>query len=306
MRPFSNVLLACLVASGTVFASHSALGHSRWMVPSHSVLSGEQPETVTVDISISNDFFHPDYAVGGIKPDDAARRKKPTKPGNKASVAEKLEYELAASTRLRVVKPDGTSDNSTPLVDLVRKSSGAVLLEESGTYRLSVEQNPVYFTWYKDADGNKARAFGKPEQVKSSLPEDAKELSGLKLINRIETFVTRNGLSQSPLKPSGHGLELQYLTHPNELFAGEKASFAMLLNGKPLSNATIKVTRGNTRYRNQRHALELTTNDKGRFEIEWPEAGLYLLESEWEQASSEKGIENEVLGLFVTLEVNPE
>ncbi len=306
MRPFSNVMLACLVASGTLLASHGALGHSRWMIPSHSVLSGEQPEVVTVDISISNDFFHPDYSVGGIKPEDAARRKKPAKPGKNASVEEKLEHELAASTRLRVFKPGGASDNATPLVDLARKSSGAVLLEESGTYRFSVEQDPVYFTWYTGADGKKARAFGRPEQIKSSLPKDAKELSGLKLINRIETFVTRNGLSRETLKASGKGLELNYLTHPNELFAGEKASFEMLLDGKPLSDATIKVTRGNTRYRNQRHALELTTNDKGRFDIEWPQAGLYLLESEWEQPSTEKGIENEVLGLFVTLEVNPE
>lgn len=306
MKSFSRLLIACAFVSGTLITSHQALGHSRWMIPSHAVLSGEAPEVVTLDISISNDFFHPDWSVGGILPEDAARRKKPAKPGKKASIAEKLEYELAASTRLQVLKPGGASDNTTPLIDLGRKTSAAVRLDESGTYRFSVEQNPVYFTWYVDAEGKKARAFGRPEQVRDSLPAGAKNLAGMKLINRIETFVTRNGLSKNTLNPSGQGLEVQYLTHPNELFAGEKASFELLLDGKPLANASLKATRGNTRYRNQRHSVELTTDAKGRFAIEWPEAGLYLLESEWERASTEQGIENEVLGLFVTLEVNPE
>lgn len=303
MNKFSRVAYACLLMSGSLLASHQAMSHSRWIVPSHSVLSGERPEAVTVDISISNDIFHPDYSLGGVKP---ASARKPAKPGKTASVEEKLEYELAASTRLRVHTPDGDKDDSTALVDLIRKTSGTVLLEQSGTYRFSVEQNPVYFTWYTTADGEKARAFGKPQQVKALLPEGAKEISGLKLINRIETFITRNELSRNTLKPTGKGLEINYLTHPNELFVGEKATFEFLLDGKPLANAAVKVTRGGTRYRNQRDSLALTTNDMGRINIDWPQAGLYLVESEWEQTSTEKGIENEVLGLFVTVEVSPE
>lgn len=274
--------------------------HGRWVVPSHTVLSGEDPEYVTFDISISNDIFYPDHAVGGIPEeklanDDAEIRKVP--PPIKA---------LLDSSRIQLTKPDGAVQSDYTLVDFHRKSVASALLDQDGTYRISLVQNPIYFTWFEKPDNSRGRLFGKAEKVKALLPKGAKNIRTTKLYNTVETYITRNDGDGSALEASNNGLELKYLSHPNELFVGERFNFKVLFDGKAKEGVGMHLIRNDTRYRNDRETIELVSNDKGLVTVEWKKPGLYLLEMEFEKDASEDGVTLETHANYIVFEVFPE
>ena len=95
--------------------------------------------------------------------------------------------------------------------------------------------------------------------------------------SRIETFVTLNNATNSVFAPTGHGLELVPVTHPNDLAEGEAATFKLLKDGQPASGVEVTVARGGQRYRNAPEEITTTTGADGAFSITWPVAGLYWL-----------------------------
>jgi hypothetical protein len=222
-----SLKLYCGVCAFLVSSAVSA--HGRWIVPSHTILSGERPEFVTFDISISNNMFFPDHSMGGI--DIAALANKELAE----RAAPPVILELMRSTKLELTKPDGSVQNDYALVNLVRKSVTAVKIEQDGTHRASVAVAPIYFTWFEDSQGELRRKFGRIEQVKPSLPEGVNNVRSTRLINSMHSYITRNNISAKALEPSGSGLELDFSEqHPNELFSGEGFSFRVLFNGSAL------------------------------------------------------------------------
>ena len=299
-------ILDLFLVAGLSLSPLLASAHGRWIVPSHTILSGAQAEVVTFDMSVSNDFFHPDFAYGGTPVEELflPENKKPSVNSSEPRAA--IITELMGSTQLEVTTPAGVKNLDSPLVNFGRKTVASVLLDESGTYRFGIKQNPIYFTFYKDENGKRGREFGTPAMVKTFLPKNASEISGTKLINRVETYVTRNDLSQSAITPTGKGLELEFISHPNELFVGEPGKFVLLHNGKPVKRSAVVLTFHNTRFRNDRNPIRLITASDGGVSVVWLQPGLYLLEAELEMPSKEQGIHMETFGLYVTLEVNPE
>lgn len=301
-----------------ILVSQQALAHSRWIIPSHTILSGDKPEYVSFDFSISNDIFHPDNAYGGMPLSHLTKKAhahskdeghKGKKGGDKHKPNPRREamMKMMASTKFVVQTPDGQKDDSMPIVNLGRKSASAYQFTQSGTYRISIEQNPIYFVGFKNSDGSPGRMFGKLSDNKSKIPQDATNVSGTKLVNRVETFVTRNENTKETLKPIGNGLELIFDTHPNDLFVGEATSATLLFDGKPAKNGTeLKVTLGGTRYRNDRDVQKLKTDKDGKIMFNWPHSGIYLIETESDREVNEDDFQKEVFALYLTLEVNPE
>lgn len=282
------------------FIAGQASAHGRWVVPSHTILSGSAAEHVTFDISISNDIFYPDYALGGLPvektmDEEAADRKLP--PPIK---------QVMASSRLLLTKPDGSSQDDSPLIDFYRKSVGVALIDQDGTYRISLTQSPIYFTWFNNTDDSPNRVFGKQEQVMNMLPEGAKDVRCTKLVNTVETFITRNNVSQTVLKSKGKGLEIEYLSHPNELFVGESLTMKVMFNGKALEGVSAHLVRNNTRYRNDREDISVTSNNLGEMTVRWEKPGMYMLEIEYEQDSNEPGIASETFANYIVFEVFPQ
>ena len=269
-----------LLISATLFVSR-AEAHGRWVVPSHTMLTGETPHTITLDMSISNELFKPDY---GFIPIDKSKDQSKGPP----------------PAALAIVTPAGQFKGNLPFTYLVRKSVGAVELTENGTYLLTLQQAPVQFRMYKTASGKRARAWG----FDSPLPAASQDIQRYQMHSNLLSFVSRNQLTDAPLLNSG--LEIGFDSHPNELFAGETARFQLLFNGKPLAKRhDISIVRGATRYRNDRFIASITTDDNGWFDYTWPEAGMYLIEGELDVAVN-GGKLVEKYALFVTLEVAPE
>ncbi len=279
----------------------TSMAHSRWIVPSHTLVSGNKPIVIALDMSISNDIFHADNPYGGIP---IYLITQPTK--NKVTELKEEAHPLvkiAASTHVIAYQPDGSQISTTNIINLGRKSATTIQLEQNGTYRIQVIQNPIFYTTYKMATGEPGKVFGIDNKVK--LPESAVDIQRVKLINRVETYVTRNQSSIS--QPIGNGLEIIFSGHPNDLFVNEKTEMTLLFNGKPIKNTNISITPANTRYRNNRAVQQKKTGNNGKLEIIWQKAGLYLLESKFKlKAKHKQTYDKEIHTIYLTLEVFPE
>lgn len=142
------------------------------------------------------------------------------------------------------------------------------------------------------------------EQVQ--VPEGAQDVEGVKLINRVVTFVTRNQSSIDSVKPTSKGLEIRFAGHPNDLFANEPMNVTLLFDGKPLGNTSMHLTRAFTRYRNDHNQIEIKTDAKGKAAVHWQGPGLYLLEAELMQSVNADAFKTLIHRLYLTLEFFPE
>ena len=79
------------------------------------------------------------------------------------------------------------------------------------------------------------------------------------------------------IAPVGKGLELAPVTHPNDLAAGEAATFKLLKDGQPAADVEVTIARGGTRYRDNPEEITVKTGADGAFTVTWPQAGLYWL-----------------------------
>lgn len=127
-------------------------------------------------------------------------------------------------------------------------------LQQSGTYRLAIVNDGLFASWKDKATGQNRRWRGSPEKFAADVPADAQDLKVTQSVGRIETFVTVG--KPSAVKPSGKGLELVPVTHPNDLVKGEKATFAFHVDGKPAANLEVVLVPGATRYRDNKGEID--------------------------------------------------
>lgn len=255
-----RVQLLLLSAVAAAMVSTSAHAHRAWLEPSATVLSGDEA-VVTVDAAISNTLFHPDHVAMSVD-------------------------------GIEVTGPDGEQ------VDIMNAAKGRyrsvfdVELEQQGTYKIASASGGLRAFW-RDEDGNRNMWPGRGEQADESefadaVPADAKDLTVSRGWRRIETFVTVGMPTEEALQPSNQGLELVPVTHPNDLYATETATFTLLIDGEPATGAEVEVVPGGMRYRNSQEAITTTANEQGEIKITWPEAGMYFLEASYRDDKAAK------------------
>ncbi|AFJ01253.1 putative metal-binding protein [Methylophaga frappieri] len=96
---------------------------------------------------------------------------------------------------------------------------------------------------------------------------------------RIEVFVSLG--KPSEIKMTGKGIELNPVTHPNDLYTGEEATMQFMLNGQPVSGGDVVIVKDGEKYRNEAKAIKTSTDNDGNINITFEEAGLYYLEMEY-------------------------
>jgi len=299
-------LIKPLVALCTVLLAEQTFAHGRMLEPSHTIVSGDEPIAISVSYSITNDVFHPDNGPGGIPLAKLAQLQR-----GEIAAAEVFRAPPPSNGRrppfrplkLTVTAPDGSVDDSMPFVNFGRTTASQANLEQDGTYRIGVV-SPLVMTTFKTPDGKRNRLFGPVEQLQ--LPEGATNVFEITSYANIETYVTRNDISDTVLKPTGEGLELVFAGHPNELFVGETTGIQVLFEGKPVGEGTeLILTRAGTRWRNDRDSRTLTTDADGNVTMAWDYAGYWLLEVEFSHPVRTKTSATRYQR-YVTLEVNPE
>ena len=290
-----TLVLALALAAALPMA---ASAHKQWIIPSQAVVNGADV-WVTFDAAVSNQLFFPDHV--------------PMRLDN-----------------VTVTAPDGST------VALQNGSTGKyrstfdVQLEQQGTYRIANAGNGLSARWDTPeslAAKAKAEAAGKPvtgpgappetrggflrsateEDLATKVPADAKDLVVTQTGTRVETFVTNGAPNTTALASTGQGIELEPVTHPNDLFAGEEATFRVLVDGKPMAGLEFEIVRGGTRYRNAQDDIAATTDADGLLRVTWPEAGLYWMETgvEDDKATHPKA-NSRRLRYVATLEVLPQ
>lgn len=248
-----NTLLVVL-GVGLTF---SAQAHRAWILPASTVLSGEEP-WVTFDAAISNDIFHADYHAMAL--DD-----------------------------VKATAPDGSD---LPLQNTHTgkyRSTFDLKLNQKGTYKIASTSNGLMASW--EQDGERKRWRGKPENFEKEVPQGASKLEVTEISRRIETFVTAGEPTKTLFKSNkDRGLTLVPQTHPNDLYAGEKATFQLFIDGKPAKQAEVEIVPAGMRYRDQQNSMTVTTDDKGNIAIAWPQAGMYWFNTSYEDENSDVSV----------------
>lgn len=251
----------------------AAQAHKMWMVPSATVISGDDA-WVTVDAAVSNDLYYPDHFPARLD-------------------------------TLVITAPDGSTVKPENAATGKYRSTFDVPVPQKGTYRLALVNQGLFANY--ELDGQKKRWRGTPAEFKGAIPAGAKNVAVSEMASRVETFVTQGSPSDGALKPVGKGLELVPVSQPNDLMAGEKATFRLLLDGKPAANLKVVAINGATRYRNAQDEMDTTTDSDGKFSFTWPAAGMYWVNASTEDdRTSVKEAKNRRLAYTATLEVLPQ
>jgi uncharacterized GH25 family protein len=236
--------LLAVAAAGLVLALPlAANAHRGWIVPSFTVLSGDGA-WVTVDAAVSNELFYADH-----------------NPMRLDAVV--------------VTAPDGSVDKVQNALTGKYRSTFDVQLAKPGTYKIGSAVSTIMASWTQD--GQVKRFRGSPEDFAKQVPAGAADLKTIKSFNRNETFVTRDAPTTTVFAPTGKGLELVPVTHPNDLVAGEAATFKFLLDGKPAADLEVTFAPGNSRYRATPSDFKVKTGADGSFKVTFPEAGMYWM-----------------------------
>lgn len=170
------VLIALLAALPV-----TALAHKAWLLPSQTVLAGEAP-WITVDAAVSNDLFYFNHV--------------PLRLDN-----------------LTITAPDGSALKPENPATGKYRSVFDLQLTQPGTYKLSITNAGLFASWKED--GKPKRWRGNETSFATEVPKNAQELQVSQSLNRVETFVTRGAPTTTVFKPSGKGIELIPVTHPN-------------------------------------------------------------------------------------------
>ncbi|WP_235907790.1 DUF4198 domain-containing protein [Siccirubricoccus phaeus] len=240
-RPWSRswpLLLAALLALPL-----PALAHRAWLLPSATVLSGDDA-WVSVDAAVSNDLFY-------------------------------FEHFPLPLDGLTIMAPDGSEVAAENQARGRYRSTFDFRVAQAGTYRVAVAGGGLTASWRQD--GQTRRWRGTREAFAREVPANAEGLRVTLGQRRIEFFVTRGAPSDRALQPINEGLELVPITHPNDLVAGEPARFRMLLDGKPAAGIEVSVIPGGIRYRDQLKEVKLRTDAEGAVTVRWDGPGMYWL-----------------------------
>lgn len=252
MKTIQKLLLA---AAAIVVSAAPAQAHRMWMLPSTFTLSGEE-QWVTVDGAISNDLFFPNHVPLSLED-------------------------------VTIVAPDGVV--SAPEGGWTGKFRSAfdVKLDKQGTWKFA-ETGAMYFAQWKES-GEPQRRRGSLAKLKADGVLDKDGVQLMKSGRRVETFVTLGAPSSQALQPTGKGLELVPVTHPNDIFADEEATFSFLKDGVPAAGLEVDVVKGHDRYRDDPDVMKLTTDDQGVITFTLDEPGRYWIAARAEGAAELDG-----------------
>lgn len=276
---------ACLVAAALLSLPVAASAHRQWLLPSATIFSGTD-SWVTVDAAASNDLFFADHQPMRLD-------------------------------GLKACAPDGSEARIENASTGRYRSTFDVKLDKPGTWKIGTEGTNVMGSF--KLNGEERRVGGRPAMTPpgvpgspprpaavsvADIPPEATDVKLTEVSTRNEIFVTADAPSTTVFKPTGKGLELEPITHPDELVTGETASFRFLVDGKPAAGLKVTVVPGGKRYRNDDGARELTAGADGVVQIDWPAAGMYWINATTtDEKTSEPRATQRRLNYMTTVEV---
>ncbi len=176
-------------------------------------------------------------------------------------------------TRFVITTPDGSV---LPFGDVHQFKSRTVAEQKlpgaKGTYRLStgVRLGAIFRSWEQDGKVEVSRDGSK------TPPPGVKLLSHYQSYSISEAYVTAGAPDKRALAPTKQGLEIVPVTHPNDLFTGEKFEFNVLFDGKPLAGQTVDIYRSPMDLGSEHTSESAKTDAQGRVAYALTKPGIYL------------------------------
>ncbi len=255
-----------------LLAGTAAFAHNPWLKPSATTVSGQEG-WVTVDAAASTDVFVADH--------------------------QPLPLEM-----MKVVQPDGTPGQIENGVRGRYRSTFDVHLTKPGTYRIGTQMQGVFGSYKLNGAEQRLPRGLTADKLAAAIPAGATDVKIMENVGRNDIFVTLGAPTDTVLKPTGKGLELVPVTHPDDLVAGEPATFAFQIDGKPAAGLEVSVIPDGKRYRDAQEEKTFTTDAKGQVKIDWPRAGLYWLSaSRSDTATTIPGATQRRMSYTATVEV---
>lgn len=177
------------------------------------------------------------------------------------------------NSHFMVTDPDGVQ-HAPDTVQLMKTRAVVeqTLPGKKGTYRFSTGNRlgAVFRSFELNGKVENSRDPSTP------LPVGAKIVSHYQSLSRSEVYLTAGAPTTEALKPYGKGLELVPVTHPSDLYVGERFQFEVRYDGKPLAAQKVEINRALGDGQAQPAAVELTTDAAGKASFPLQQAGAYL------------------------------
>ena len=235
--------LAILAALATLALPMTAQAHRAWLAPTSTVLSGTDA-WVGFDAGMSNGVFIPDHAAMNL-------------------------------AGLIVTAPDGSTAAPENMMRGRYRSTFDLHLNQPGTWKVANVSSGLNVTYVEN--GEQKRWRGPAAEFPAAIPAGATDVVAVRSSSRIETFVTLGEPTDTVFTNPADGLVLIPVTHPNDLAAGEAATFKLSIDGLPAAGVEVTIARGGSRYRDNPEEMTVTTGTDGSFTVTWPEPGMYWL-----------------------------
>ena len=235
--------IALVAALAALAVPMSAQAHRAWLAPTSTVLSGDEA-WVGFDAGMSNGVFIADHAAMRLD-------------------------------GLTITAPDGSTVQPENLHRARYRSSFDLHLTQPGTYKVANVMGGLTATYVEN--GEQKRWRGSAAEFPGAIPAGATDVVATRTSNRIETFVTLGAPTDTVFTNPADGLVMIPVTHPNDLVAGEPATFKLSNDGVAAAGVEVTIARGGTRYRDAPEEMTVTTGADGSFTVTWPEAGMYWL-----------------------------
>ncbi|QHH97488.1 DUF4198 domain-containing protein [Acinetobacter dispersus] len=218
-------------------------------------------------------------------------------------------------TDYQVTTPEGKTETIKAAAELKKFNIAEVNLTTDGTYRLRTQNaagNPTKYAlidgrWLRVRPQRPANANPMPPQgnnaeqkapqapanqpprfiAEDQIPANAKTAQTINTYIA-ESFITKGKPSAVPAV-TNKGFEFKFITHPNELYAGESFKAQVLMDGKPVPNLEVDVFKGASSYQPnaKRDQPHVKTNAKGEVEVKFNEAGIYLITTAYPEANTD-------------------
>lgn len=302
----------------------TANAHDLWIVPSQTQLSGAHA-WVTFDASASNQIFVSNHA-----PLDLVKMQAWSPNNKEIEMQNAIEGKIRTVFDLQLQEPGtyqvlrgGVSifargkrpENDKPKGEKPQnnksqgeKPQGDKPKEEKNHGKPSENGKPELGKGDKPGKSPMRRGWrGTPsDYLKGKYPKQFSADNFVTSVSQVETFVTLGAPTDTVTAPSNYGLDIDYLTHPNDLVVGEVVKFRVVIDSKPAPNIEVEIIEGGSQYRNNVNPLKFTSNDNGEISVIWQRPGMYWLHA---NSQDDKGLttnKKRRLSYSAVLEVLPD
>lgn len=233
-----RLLRHCVLLLSAAAIAPAVLAHTPYLAPTH--FEPVRGGYVSFDAAFAEEFFVPEVVFDNSAP--------------------------------AVLGPDGERRPFDQVLSLKTRLVLEHQLPAEGTYRFSTgpRLGAVFRTWELDGERQSSR---EPDVV---VPEGARNLAHFQSLTLAEAYVSHTRPDRAALKPYGQGLELVAISHPTDLYVGERFELVVQFEGRPLPEQTVEFSEAVWTSDRSPRTLSLRSDANGRVSLPLEQAGAWL------------------------------